>query len=144
MERERRRFTRIRGVVVACLGLWLIGMPARGQTPADGEQAVALYDQGRYAEARPILEKLDDDGMLTGPLLYRLSYVLAVDGDTPGQQGALRRAVALLEQGISSDATLESAFYLANSFRNLNRAAEAREIALQAIERVDSGSLQPG
>jgi tetratricopeptide (TPR) repeat protein len=143
MECERRRCTRIRGVVAACVGLWLIAAPVRGQAPTAVEQAVALYDQGRYAEARPILEQLDDDGMLTGPLLYRLSYVLAVGGDTPGQQGALRRAVALLEQELSSDATLESAFYLANSLRNLNRAAEAREVALRAIERAESGSWQP-
>ena len=118
---------------------------ALGQGPGPGEarQAVALYDQGRYAEARTLLEKLDTAGALDGPLLYRLSFCLGAAADPAAQQAILERARAALEQAVASDPTLESAFYLANALRNLNRRTEAREVALTAIARVESEGWTP-
>lgn len=116
---------------------------ALGQGPGEAQQAIALYDQGRYAEARTLLEKLDAAGALDGPLLYRLSFCIAATADPAGQQAILERARAALEQEVASDPTLESAFYLANALRNLNRRSEAREAALQAVARVESEAWNP-
>jgi tetratricopeptide (TPR) repeat protein len=118
---------------------------AGNDPPAPAQQAVALYDQGRYAEARDLLQKLDAQGALDGPLLYRLSFCLGVGeaADPAGQQAALERARAALEREAASDPTLESEFYLANALRNLNRRAEAREVALRAVARVESENFVP-
>jgi len=116
---------------------------ALGQGPGEAQQAVALYDQGRYAEARTLLEKLDAAGALDGPLLYRLSFCVGAAGDPTAQRAILERARVALEREVTSDPTLESAFYLANALRNLDRRAEAREVALRAIAPVESEGWTP-
>jgi tetratricopeptide (TPR) repeat protein len=125
--------------------LTLPASPVRGEDPGDDAagRAVALYDAGRYAEARAIFETLDARGDLDGPLLYRLSLATGATGDSRGQQEVLQRAIATLEEEVDGAPSLEPAFYLANALRNANRKAEAREVAVAATGRIDSGAWTP-
>lgn len=125
-------------VVVAAAAL-----PGRAAEPGDVDRAIELYDAGRYPEARSIFERLDGAGGLDGPMLYRLAYCYGQTGDPRAQQATLQRAVASLSEEIKDSPTLEPAFYLANALGNLNRKSEAREAALQAVARIESGDWSP-
>ena len=48
-------------MVGSVLTVALLAAGAAGSDPP-AQQAVALYDQGRYAEARALLQKLDAEG----------------------------------------------------------------------------------
>ncbi len=112
------------------------GVPETEQT----SRAIALYDQGKYAEARPILEALDAGGNADGPLLYRLFFCRAKAGDTAGAKEALERAASALEAEHRARPRLETAFYLANAYQNLDRAAAARSVAAEATAQLESGA----
>jgi tetratricopeptide (TPR) repeat protein len=103
------------------------------------EEATRLYDGGRYAEAKVLLETLDGEGRANGPALYRLAFCLGALKDREGERRVLERAVAALETEVGSSGGLESSFYLANAYRNLGRAAEARDAAAAATGRVERG-----
>jgi len=104
------------------------------------DDAVALYDRGNYAEARQALLALDAKGALDGPLLYRLFYCARVAGDEPAAQAALDRARKTLEKANENPAALEIPFYLANTYANIGREADAHKIAASATGRVESGA----
>jgi tetratricopeptide (TPR) repeat protein len=111
--------------------------PAVEPTP---ERAVELYDAGKYAEARVVLEQLDADGAADGKLLYRLFYCQRMAGD--GKSVAtLRRAVEKLEAESSTARDLESTFYLVNGYSSLNRPADAQTAARAATTRIENGEL---
>jgi len=120
-----------------------VAVPATAAEPGESERAIALYDVGRYAEARALLERLDATGGIDGPMLYRLSFCFGKTGDPGSQQSTLQRAVAALSQEVQEAPTLEPAFYLANALRNLNRKPEAREVAIEAVKRIEGGDWSP-
>lgn len=110
---------------------------------ADGDtraRAVDLYDQSRYAEARPLLEQLDAAGEADGVLLYRLYYCQSLAGD-PAARATLQRARERLEQEAPTSTTLEAPFYLANTYRNVAKLSEMREVAERAVLRVEQREL---
>ncbi len=80
---------------LALLVLAGAGFAADGDR-SDRDDATALYDAGKYAEALPLLEKIDADGNADGLLLYRLYYCQNVTADSRARV-TLRRAVELLE-----------------------------------------------
>jgi len=104
------------------------------------DDAVALYDRGNYAEARQALLALDAKGALDGPLLYRLFYCARVAGDEPAAQAALDRARKTLEKANENPAALEIPFYLANTYANIGREADAAILCASATGRVESGA----
>lgn len=113
--------------------------PAAETSP---ERAVELYDSGRYAEARVVLEQLDDQGEVDGKLLYRLFYCQRAAGD--GKSAAtLKRAVEKLEAEAPTARDLESSFYLVNGYSSLNRPADAQRAAYVATARIASGEIEP-
>ena len=113
--------------------------------PVDlAQRAIGLYEQEKYAEARLIFEELDAAGLATGPLLYRLTFCLRVAGEREKEQQVLVRAIAKLEEEVLLAPDLEPAFYLANAYRNLRRAADAKQAAAAATARIESGDLEPG
>lgn len=119
-----------------------VSLPPEGVPPALDERsshAIRLYDEGRYAEARPLLQTLDAEGIADGPLLYRLSFTLRVAGDGPAEKEVLDRAIGRLEDDLATDPTLETPFYLSNAYRNANRAAESRALAGRVTQAVDAG-----
>ena len=105
------------------------------------EAALRLYDQGRYEEARKALEDLDGAGALDGPLLYRLFFCEKAAGRKDDARKALERARAALETEIASSPSLQTAFYLANTYSNLGRAADAREAAERMTAKIESGQV---
>ncbi len=131
----------IRLVTAIVAALALAPLAAQEQTDLRPEQAIALYDQGRYAEARPLLEALDAEGEADGPLLYRLSFCRRAAGDIAGEREARERAISALERDNSSAPNLEIPFYLANAYTNAGRSGEARAVARAATARVEAGEI---
>ena len=122
--------------VTLCAGLVAADDDLQGRRAS----AFELYDQGRYAEARPLLERLEADGPADGVLLYRLYYCQRVANDAAAR-GTLDRARGLLEKELDGAADLEIPFYLANAYRNAGRLSDARGVAARTTERVESGEL---
>jgi tetratricopeptide (TPR) repeat protein len=106
----------------------------------DRAQAVALYDEGRYAEAGAVMETLDAAGAADGPLLYRLYYCQNSAGDARARE-TLRRSIELMEQEAGAGDSLESPFYLANAYRGVGRLSDMRRVAEEATRRVEQGQL---
>ena len=115
--------------------------PAESLDPVVVE-AIRFYDQGNYEDAKRDLEGLDAAGLVSGPLLYRLFFCQRATGNEDAAQAALQRAAKALEAEISQAKTLETSFYLANAYANLNRSAEAGNVARAAIESVESKRLK--
>ena len=105
------------------------------------ETAVRLYDQGIYDEARKTLQDLDNARVLDGPLLYRLFFCEKATGHDDDARKALERARSTLETEIASSKSLEVAFYLANTYSNLGRSADARQVARDMTAKIDSGDV---
>lgn len=111
--------------------------PAAADPKAD---AVSLYERGRFAEARPLLEQIDAAGNADGPLLYRLAYCQRQAGD-PRAAATQDRAREALENALSSATGLDIPFYLANTYDNLGRKDDARRIAAEATSGVEAEEL---
>jgi tetratricopeptide (TPR) repeat protein len=103
------------------------------------EKAVRLYDQGNYDEARKALLDLDEAHALDGALLYRLFFCDKTTGHDEEARQALDRARTALEGELKASASLEVAFYLANAYTNLGRAADARQVASDMTGEIESG-----
>lgn len=120
-----------------CLCL-LFSLVAAAESPR--EQAVRLYDEGQYEEARTLLEQMDGEGKTDGPLLYRLSFCQRMAGDPMARQ-TQARALAELEEAVGSAKTLEVPFYLSNAYGNNAKLSERERVAREATQRVESGDL---
>ena len=131
---------------VAIAALLAAPLPAAGEREDREllERGISLYDAGDYEGARQIFDALDVDGLATGPILYRLSFSRARTGDTAGAEEAQQRALAKLVSEMATSPTLEVAFYLSNTYRNLKRMDDARGIARSATDRVESGEWTVG
>jgi len=116
--------------------------PDSGTPPVARERAIELYEGARYAEARELLEKLDGQQKLDGPLLYRLFFCQRAAGDAVATE-TLSRAIQRLEQDAASSSDLEAPFYLVNAYASLNRAADLERVAASATARIENGQLSP-
>jgi tetratricopeptide (TPR) repeat protein len=105
------------------------------------EEAVRLYDQGKYGEARKTLVDLDTARALDGPLLYRLFFCEKAAGNDDAARKALERAQVTLEDELGASASLEVPFYLANTYTNLGRAPDAKRVAQGATAKIESGAI---
>jgi tetratricopeptide (TPR) repeat protein len=130
--------------IVALLGLCILLIAAAPTPPAapTAADAVRLYDQGRYEDARQALVALDAEGSLSGPLLYRLYFCALVARDATAAEGALDRARQALEKESATASSLEVPFYLANAYSNMGRPSEARDVAARATAKVESGAFR--
>lgn len=126
-------------LALAAAILFLAVAPATAEEPG-AEEAVALYDAGKYAEAKVMLAELDRQGRADGPLLYRLAFALGNSGE-PGPGKAMEaRAVEVLEQEFETGGDLEVAFYLSNAYRNRKAPDRSLAVALAATDRQESGA----
>jgi tetratricopeptide (TPR) repeat protein len=114
---------------------------AADDTAAIKDAAVRLYDQGNYDEALKTLQELDHARLLDGPLLYRLFFCEKSTGQNDDAKKTLERARQALESEIASSTSLDVAFYLANTYSNLGRGTEARDVARDMTVKIESGRL---
>ena len=114
--------------------------PAAPSAPPPAPDAVQLYDEGRYAEACEALRKVDAGGAITGGQLYRLFFCEKSAGNDAAAREALTRARETLEKENTDGASLDIPFYLANTYTNLGRIADARRVAEAATRSVESGA----
>jgi len=123
---------------LALLGAALSGCASR--TAPLQREAVRLYDEGQYAEAQELLERLDDSGSASGTLLYRLHYCQQANGDEEAPE-TLERAKDRLEEELPEATGLEVPFYLVNAYQNLARSGDGLDIAKTTTARIESGEL---
>jgi len=107
------------------------------------EQAVFLYDRGQYDEARRILEGLEREGTLSGPLMYRLGFCYGRAGNEAKQQEWMRRALEVLQQEAAASNTLEVSFFLANALANMGLLPAATKTASEATSRIEKKEWPP-
>lgn len=103
--------------------------------------AIRLYDAGRYAESKPLLEQVVAAGNADGITRYRL-YFCQRATDDPAQQQTLTQARALLEKEIVETQGFEVAFYLSNTYANLGLKAQVPRIAAEITGRLESGDIE--
>lgn len=106
------------------------------QTPAE-----ALYNQGKYGEALPLLRE-QEGSRRTGTLLYQLGYcVFAVEGDEAERKVLWDAAVPLLEQELSAPegATLERLYYLAAIHMTNGDHEAMRRFSHRAVDEIEKG-----
>jgi tetratricopeptide (TPR) repeat protein len=119
--------------------LTILALPALAAGPAPtAAQAIAAYDEGRYADAAEMLKGLDAKGEAEGALLYRLFFCLRTAGDAQGSRRALERAASALEKENAKAGGTETAFYLSNAYLNLGRSADARNVAAIATKKLEA------
>jgi tetratricopeptide (TPR) repeat protein len=104
------------------------------------DQAVLLYDAGRYAEALPLLEQTVAGGSIDGVTHYRL-YFCRRNVGTGDHRAALESARTLLEAEVKTADGLEAAFYLANTYTNLGLPDEVSRLSAEVTARVESGEI---
>ena len=104
------------------------------------QQAIRLYDAGRYAESKPLLEQIVAAGDADGVTLYRLYFCQRSTND-PAHAQTLARARVLLEKEVAEAAGFESAFYLSNTYANLGRTADVPRIAFAVTTRFEAGEI---
>jgi tetratricopeptide (TPR) repeat protein len=122
--------------------LILLALPvlAVPESAPDVAEAVALYDAGKYAEARVLLESLDARGQANGPLLYRLSFAMGRTGDSVAAKEMAQRALEVLETEFDQGGDLETAFYLSNAYRNHQQPEKSTQVALKVTDGLEAGT----
>jgi tetratricopeptide (TPR) repeat protein len=134
-----RRPVRLQFIIASLILCCIPAMPAA----ADEEQrelALKLYGEGRYEEALPLLQALDEAGEADGALLYRL-YFCQRHVKNPAARKTQERARLQLEKDAADSTDLEAPFYLANAYRNIGRLTDMRRTATAATTRVERGEL---
>jgi tetratricopeptide (TPR) repeat protein len=125
--------------LAAVFAALLLGSAGLGATDDDtAARAVRLYDEGRYAEACPLLESLD--GEADGTRIYRLYYCRRLEND-PRARSTLDEARKKLENEAGTSKDLLPSFYLANAYSNLGRPTDMRRIATDATRRFEAGKI---
>jgi len=110
----------------------------QGQPKTPAEQAVALYDRGEYSPARGILEELERQGSLNGPLMYRLGFCYGYAGDEAKQREWMARALEALQQEATTANSLEVSFFLANALTNTGQTVAAARTAAEATSLIET------
>jgi tetratricopeptide (TPR) repeat protein len=128
-------------LAVAAAAAWVVGPWGLGARRA-AEKAVSLYNQGKYAEALPLLQKAADGGRRDGTIVYQIGYCQeVVEGKSEARQAAWREARTLLEKEVSDPggATLERLYYLAKINSDEGDFERMRQYALQGVEQFEKG-----
>ena len=125
-------------------GLLLLSAACTGEGRGRRElrEATALYEQGKYAEALPLLEKARQAGLQEGVLLYQLGYCReAVEGRPDGRRETWKEAEPILarEIGAPDGATLERLYDLTVIHSDREEWDAVNQFARQAIERFEKG-----
>jgi tetratricopeptide (TPR) repeat protein len=128
-------------LAVAAAAAWAVGPWGRGARRS-AEKAGSLYNQGKYAEALPLLQKAADGGRRDGTIVYQIGYCReVVEGKPEARQAAWREARTLLEKEVSEPGgtTLERLYYLAKINSDEGDFERMRQHALQGVEQFEKG-----
>ena len=134
-------------IIRAVVGLWAAGVlitpvPFGADTASPARRAAELYAAGDYAGALPLLEQVAASDDADGPSLYRLYFCQDQTGSAAARD-TMRRALGVLESEVESGGSLESAFYLSNTYRNLGQHTKAKEVAAKATTLVEQRTWKP-
>lgn len=132
---------RLKFLAILAAGVAAAAAHAADDHASAKEAAVRLYDRGVYVEAQAALLELDKSGALDGPLLYRLFFCEKAGGQDTESKKVLERARVALESETQKGGSLESSFYLANTYANLGRAADAHKVAKEMTDRIESKAV---
>ena len=130
--------------LLAVAGVLLVTCASRSKDagPAATDPGQALYNQGKFAEALPLLEKSAEHGK-TGTLLYQIGFCkTAVPGGTPeAKKPYWAEARPLLEKEIAAPggATLDRLYYLTVISSDLGELEVMRKFARQAVDTIEKG-----
>src|SRR3989442_11592669 len=105
-------------------------------------RGMAIYDQGKYAEAMPLLKEATDAGLQGGILLYQLGYCREVAEHKPDvRKETWKQAEPLLAREISQTggATLERLYYLTVISSDQGAYDRMAQYARQAVEQFEKG-----
>src|SRR5213594_1661309 len=103
-------------------------------------RGMALYDQGKYAEAMPLLKEATDAGLQDGILLYQLGYCHDVVEKKPDvRRDTWKQAEPILTQEIArpGGATLERLYYLTVISSDQGAYDRMAQFARQAVEKFE-------
>lgn len=103
---------------------------------------MVLYNEGKYAEALPILQKASEGGLQDGVLLYQLGYCRDVVEQKPDARRELwKQAEPVLIQEVSrpGGATLERLYYLTVISSDQGAYDRMAQHARQAVEQFEKG-----
>jgi tetratricopeptide (TPR) repeat protein len=116
--------------------LLLAGACAASAAKRAAEEGGRLYDEGKYEEALPLLEKAADQGIEDGELFYQLAYVYEFKSMADKSRSYREKAIPLLEKKARSKrGSLESWYYLTAVYANLDRTDEVAKAAREGIAR---------
>jgi tetratricopeptide (TPR) repeat protein len=106
------------------------------------DQAMLLYNQGKYADALPLLEKALEAAPDDGRLHYQVGYCReAVQQDAEARRRGWEAAEPLLEAEIAREggATLERLYYLTAINADQDDSGRMAQYARQGVEQFEKG-----
>ncbi|HYV84473.1 MAG TPA: hypothetical protein VFB49_01045 [Patescibacteria group bacterium] len=130
--------------LLAVAGVLLVTCASRSKdaSTAATDPGQALYNQGKFADALPLLEKSAGAGK-TGTLLYQIGFCkTALPGATPDAKKAYwTEAKPLLEKEIAvkGGATLDRLYYLTVISSDDGELEVMRKYARQAVDTIEKG-----
>jgi len=138
----RRPVDRWRRIPLVLLGVVLTACSKESAARRTLSQGMALYNEGRYDEALPALQKAREAGLKDGSLLYQLGYCReAVEKSPDPRRQTWGEAEPLLVQEIAQPggATLERLYYLTVIYSDTDRYDSMTQYARQAVEQFEKG-----
>jgi tetratricopeptide (TPR) repeat protein len=140
---SRRSVQRLVSLFSATLVLVCAGCTKDEPGRAPHREATLLYNQGKYAEALPLLRKAQETGLKDGTLLYQLGYCReVVEGKPDGRRETWNEAGTLLAQEVTrrGGSSLERLYDLSVIHSDRQEWDTMKQYARQAIEQFEKGS----
>src|SRR6267143_832452 len=129
-------------IAVAIGGAALADCSRQSAAQRTADQGRALYAQGKYAEALPLLQKARDAGLGDGTLLYQIGYCReVVEGKADARKEIWREAEAALAKEVAAPegATVERLYELTVIASDRGDFESMTRLARQAVDRHEKG-----
>jgi tetratricopeptide (TPR) repeat protein len=142
------RWTRARGprrllaVLGAAAALSAGNCGADRASHREASRASVLYNQGKYAEALPLLQAAQQSGETSGTLLYQIGFSRErVEGKADVRREMWKQAEPLLEKEVAAPggATCERLYYLAVIDIELGEIEKMKVVAGRAVKEIEKG-----
>jgi len=139
---SRRSVPRFFASVLAAMLLPCVACSREEPGRRTQREAALLYNQGKYAEALPLLRRAQEAGLKDGTLLYQLGYCREVlEGKPDGRREMWSEAGALLAQEVAQrgGSSLERLYELSVIHSDRKEWDTMKQYARQAIEQFEKG-----